>query len=149
MYIKSHVLSKSIQIVYTFGLQTKMLKLHMHSICSVHSSSSGCFYYWKRRLRNPKQCSFCAKTSAENQYLTRDELSLSLARSSFTIVRIGEFCPRMMSSFLNVHSLKKCLGLLLILVHKWPQEKQACHSHHDSTPLSFQLQEAEDFLKIT
>ena len=28
---------------------------------------------------------------------------------------------------------------------KWPQEKQACHSHDDATPLSFQLQVTEDF----
>ena len=103
VYINSCILSKSILIGFTFGLQTNMLILYMHSIYSVHSSSSGCFYYWKRRLRNPKQCSFCAKTRAENQYLTRDELSLSLQLvPSFTIVRIGEFCPRMKSSFLDV-----------------------------------------------
>ena len=29
-----------------------------------------------------------------------------------------------------------------VLVHKWPQEKQVCHSHDDATPLSFKLQEA-------
>ena len=78
MYCQNLFCSTTILIVYTFVLQTNMLILHTHSICSVHSSSSGCFYYWKRRLRNPKQCSFCAKTRAENQYLTRDELSLSL-----------------------------------------------------------------------
>ena len=47
----------------------------------------------------------------------------------------------------RLHSPKKCLGLLLILLHKWPQEKKAWHSHEDATPLFFQLQEAEDFFK--
>ena len=31
---------------------------------------------------------------------------------------------------------------------KWPQEKQACHSHDDAMPLSFWLQVTEDFFKI-
>ena len=31
---------------------------------------------------------------------------------------------------------------------KWTQEKWACDSHDDATPLSFQLQVTEDFLKI-
>ena len=45
----------------------------------------------------------------------------------------------------RLHSPKKCLGLLLIILHKWPQEKQVCHSNDVAMPLFFQLQEAEDF----
>ena len=30
-------------------------------------------------------------------------------------------------------------------VVKWPKEKEACHSHDDATPSSFQLQVTEDF----
>ena len=32
---------------------------------------------------------------------------------------------------------------------KWTQEKWACDSHDDATPLSFQLQVTEDFFKIS
>ena len=45
-----------------------------------------------------------------------------------------------------VHSPSKCLVRFGLYGVKWPQQKQACHSHDDAKPLSFQLQVTEDFL---
>ena len=45
-----------------------------------------------------------------------------------------------------VHSPSKCLLPFGLYGVKWPQQKQACHSHDNAaTVLSFQLQVTEDF----
>ena len=44
-----------------------------------------------------------------------------------------------------VHSPSKCLVRFGLYGVKWPQQKQACHSHDDAPPLSFQLQVTEAF----
>ena len=46
-----------------------------------------------------------------------------------------------------VHSPSKCLLPFGLYGVKWPQQKQACHSHDDNTPMSFQLHVTEDFFK--
>ena len=56
-------------------------------------------------------------------------------------LKISRFAHKLQNSSGGVP--QKCVGLLLILVHKWALEKLACHSHDYETPLSFQFQIAE------
>ena len=57
---------------------------------------------------------------------------------NLTVLLAFIFCSFPLSTLM---ALSHCI--LPILVHKWPKEKQACHSHDDAPPLSFLLQVAE------
>ena len=64
-----------------------------------------------------------------------------------SLLRNGKVGTKRHSIFIK--TVRHTLAVKMFGVTSRPQEKCACDFHDDATPLSFQLQVAEDFFKIS
>ena len=77
----------------------------------------------------------------------------TLVQRQMVFLPWGEQSTKLFFFKYRISSYTVCVLILYTPVKsyvvKWPKEKEACHSHDDATPSSFQLQVTEDFFKIS